>query len=96
MIKLLYLRNRETGIWLNNPEVAFDAIGIANADLNMAFLEKAGTVIDSLAFKKQSTYRIERRLAGALIKLMNCIDYGTVKPTQQSTVLRQWKFCGPA
>ena len=96
MIKLLCLGNREVRVRLNNPEVAFDAIGIADADLNVAFLEETGSVIDALSFKEQPAYRIESWLVGTFVKLMNRIDYCTVKPTQQSTVLRQRKFRSPA
>lgn len=92
MIKLLCLWNWEVDIRLDNPEVTFDAIGIADTDLNVAFLEETGSVIDTLSFKEQSTHGIESWFAGTFIKLMNRIDYGTVKPTQQSTVLRQRKF----
>ena len=79
--KLWCLWNWEVSIRLNNPKVAFDAIGIADADLNVAFLEETSTVIDSISLKEQTANRIECGLAGTLIKLMDHIDDGTVKPT---------------
>jgi len=50
------LRNREIGIGLDDPEIAFDAIWVTDAYLDMTFLEKSGIGINFFTFKKKASH----------------------------------------
>ena len=63
-------------------KIPFNAIKIANTNLNMAFFVETGIGIQRLTFSKKSSYRVITTQSMFLVKVMNHADNSTVKVTE--------------
>lgn len=64
-------------------EIAFNAVGITDTDLDVILLAETGVLIDTITFPKDSTDGIVRKVVVVLITPMNDLNNSTIETTKK-------------